>query len=198
MRHRSALITAGLITAVVLVAAVAIGANLGLLTTAGSDSVGQLSASTSEAAAEPASSDVQGDPESAAPQRFVVERAGHVDVVAHNEEIRIDDVHAKTNWTWKLVQSSGRTATVTFTSGSTTYRFVAKLHANGSLVARVEEPVTKIVGGTSAASSGQRAATPVTRPPASTSSQPSNGDDDDHYESDEHDSDEHEGGEDDD
>ena len=198
MRHRSALITAGLITAVVLVAAVAIGANLGLLTTARSDSVGQLSASTSEAAAEPVSSDVQGNPEAPPPQRFVVERAGHVDVVARNEEIRIDDVHAKTDWTWKLVQSSGRTATVTFTSGSTTYRFIAKLQANVSLVARVEEPVTKVVGGTSPASSGQRAATPVTRPPASTSSQPSSGDDDDHYESDEHDSDEHEGSEDDD
>ncbi len=64
MRHRTALITAGSIAAVVFAGAIAVGANLGILTVADSSPVGQLTtASVSQTKpAEPTKAYAAGNP----------------------------------------------------------------------------------------------------------------------------------------
>lgn len=152
MTHRTALITAGSIAAVVFAGAIAVGANLGILSFADSRPVGKLSASTPfptkvvrEYVGAPTST--------AAPstQKYVIKKAGAVQVSFSKTAVRVVAVSARPHWKWALAQSANKRLTVTFRSGSTTYTFVATLAHDGSVVARVDQPVTRTVSSAPAA-----------------------------------------------
>jgi hypothetical protein len=155
MAHRTALITAGSLAIVVFAAAVAIGANLGILSVADSRPVGKLSAS---AAVQPAEVQVAAVPvvtPKAAParddaQKYIIRKAGSVSVSATKRGLRLVDVAAKRGWTWALAQSSGKRLLVTFKSHAHTYKFVAVLGRKHTIIARVDEPVTKVLPSNSA------------------------------------------------
>ena len=154
MRHRTALITAGSIAAVVFAGAIAIGTNLGILTVSDSKPVGQLTASTvvQTAPAAPVQEAAAVVGRAPASQAYLIKKAGTVKVVAGKSTVRLATVAPKRHWTWKLTQTSDTKLTVTFTHGSDTYTFVAAIGGHGKLTARVDHPVTKVAP--AAASSG--------------------------------------------
>ncbi len=178
MAHRTALITAVSIVAVVLASAAAVGANLGILTVADAGPVGDLSATAVAPRANgPEVVDVYiDDTKGTTSQQYKVEKAGTIGVVATKKGVRLDDVSVKPGWKWTLVQNAQKRLTVTFKSRSITYRFVAILGADGKLTARVVQPVTRTVGTAGAggpASSTTRVIIPV---PPSTSTDAGHGD----------------------
>lgn len=189
MAHRTALITAASIAAVILASAAAVGANLGILNAADSASVGELSAASAQAI-RPTAVAVADDTGAIASQEYKVDKAGTVRVVATRTGVRLDDVSPKAGWKWKLVQTAEKRLSVTFKSKSTTYEFVAALGSNGKIVARVVQPVTRVAGSarvrstSGAATSAPRWVNPAPAPAPTD-------DDDDEVE-------DHEGGEDDD
>jgi hypothetical protein len=146
MRHRTALITAGSIAAVVFAGAIAIGTNLGILTVSDSKPVGQLTAATvvQTAPAAPLQEAAAVVKKAPASQAYLIKKAGTVKVVAGKSTVRLATVSAKRHWTWKLTQTSDKKLTVTFTHGSDTYTFVASVGGHGKLTARVDHPVTKV------------------------------------------------------
>jgi hypothetical protein len=151
MAHRTALITAGSIGIVVFAAAVAIGANLGILSVADSRPVGKLSAAAAaqpgglQVAAVPAASPKAAATKSDVTQKYIIKKAGTVSVAAMKGGLRLVDVAAKRGWTWALAQSGDRRLLVTFKSHAHTYKFLAVLGRHRTIVARVDEPVTKVV-----------------------------------------------------
>jgi hypothetical protein len=172
MGHRTALITAGSIAVVVFAAAVAVGANLGILNAADSRPVGKLSsatvvpATTSKAVAVSARGTTHEI--TAAPQEYVIRRAGAVSVSATKGAIRLADVSPLRGWTWTLAQTADKKLTVTFRSGAKAYTFVAVLMKHGAIAARVDHPVTRVVSSpaTSYASTGQPSTVSVAPAPA--------------------------------
>jgi uncharacterized membrane protein YgcG len=167
MKHRTALITAGSIAAVVFAGAIAIGANLGILTVADSRPVGQLSAATvaQTGGATPmqqyAGVAAGGANKTADAQQYIIKKAGSVKVAFSKKNVRLVDVTARQHWTWKLTQTGDKKLTVTFTRGSDTYTFVAAVGDQGKLTAKVDHPITKITPAASSGSSAQWVATPV-------------------------------------
>lgn len=146
MAHRTALITAGSIAIVVFAAAVAIGANLGILSVADSRPVGKLSASAVvQTSASPMAPVSARSPKAAVTQKYIIKKAGTVSVAASRGGLRLVDVAARRGWRWALAQTTVRKLTVTFRSHAHTYTFVAVLGRHGAIVARVDEPVTKVV-----------------------------------------------------
>ena len=154
MRHRTALITAGSIAAVVFAGAIAIGTNLGILTVSDSKPVGQLTAATlvQTTPVTPVQDAAAVVDKAPASQAYLIKKAGTVKVVAGKSTVRLATVSPKRHWTWKLTQTSDKKLTVTFTHGSDTYTFVASIGGHGKLTARVDHPVTKVAP--AAASSG--------------------------------------------
>jgi uncharacterized membrane protein YgcG len=167
MKHRTALITAGSIAAVVFAGAIAIGANLGILTVADSRPVGQLTAATvvQTSGATPtqqyAGVAPVGANKTADAQQYIIKKAGSVKVAFSKKNVRLVDVTARQHWTWKLTQTGDKKLTVTFTRGSDTYTFVAAVGDQGKLTAKVDHPITKITPAASSGSSAQWVATPV-------------------------------------
>jgi hypothetical protein len=152
MRHRTALISAGSIAAVVFAGAIAVGANLGILTVADSSPVGQLTTATVSqvSPAEPTQSYAAGTPACAAKkqratQAYVIKKAGNVRVAFSKKAVRFVDAGARKGWTWKLAQTGDRKLTVTFSHGSDTYTFEAMVGKHGKLTAQVDHPVTKVL-----------------------------------------------------
>ncbi|HTX68601.1 MAG TPA: hypothetical protein VMH50_05590 [Thermoleophilia bacterium] len=149
MKHRTALIVAASIAAVVFAAALAVAVNLGILTVADGSPVGQLTTATvSQAAATPAP---QYQTETPAPARaqlrtqdYVIKKAGTVRIAFSDDAVRFVEARAKGGWTWKLSQTGDSKLTVTFTHGSDTYAFVAQVDARGRVTARVDHPVTQV------------------------------------------------------
>jgi hypothetical protein len=173
MRHRTALITAGSIAAVVFAGAIAVGVNLGILTFADSSPVGQLTTATVSqvSAAAPVSESAASKPASAVKQRatqqYVIKKAGSVRIAFSKKAVRFVSAGADKHWTWKLAQSGDQKLTVTFTRGSDSYTFVASVDAHGRLTAKVDHPVTKVLPTASSGSSGTWAsATAQATPPA--------------------------------
>jgi hypothetical protein len=152
MKHRTALIVAASIAAVVLAAALAVAVNLGILTAADSSPVGQLTTATvAQAAGTKAAAAYQ--PETQAPaapvkkrqtQDYVIQKAGAVRVAFSDKAVRFVDATAKDHWTWKLSQTTDRKLTVTFEHGADTYTFVAQVGDHGKVTARVDHPVTQV------------------------------------------------------
>jgi hypothetical protein len=188
MRHRTALITAGSIAAVVFAGAIAVGVNLGILTVADSTpaGVGKLTAGTMVSTAQPPEAPSAGGTIVKAADRpsqlYIIKKAGRVKVAFSKTSVRLVDVDAKPHWTWKLAQTEDGKLTVTFAHGSDTYTFAAALDANGKLTAKVDHPVTKMTPAASSASTAWVAA-PVAPSPSSSaggeSSSPSGGGADD-------------------
>jgi hypothetical protein len=149
MTHRTALITAGSIAAVVFAGAIAIGVNLGILTFADSRPVGKLSASGApQTAASPVARDdvvSKASPSTPTTQAYVIKRAGTVTIAFSRTGVRVVNVSVKPHWKWALAQSTNKSLTVTFKSGSIVNTFVASLGRQGSVVARVDQPVTRVV-----------------------------------------------------
>jgi hypothetical protein len=164
MGHRTALITAGSIALVIFAGAVAAGANLGILNAADSRPFGTLSAAAdvqttgSEVVRVYASEAVPAEP-----QQYVIRKAGTVSVSATKHSLRLADVTTRPGWKWTLTQTADKKLTVTLKSSATTYTFMAALDRDGTIVARVERPVTRVV---TTASSGSATASP-TAPTAS-------------------------------
>jgi hypothetical protein len=162
MAHRTSLITAVSVAAVVLASAAAVGANLGILNVADAGPVGDLSAS----AATPRTSGPEvvnvyvDDTKGTTSQQYKVEKAGTIGVVTTKKGVRLDTISVKPGWKWKLVQNAQKRLTVTFKSKSTTYDFVAVLGSSGKLTARVVQPVTRTVGSGAAWTAGSASSAP--------------------------------------
>ena len=159
MKHRTALITAASIAAVVFAGAIAIGANMGILTVADSTPVGQLSTATVAAAQTttppPTNQLAAVKKRTSSAQKYVITKAGAVKVAFSKTNLRLADVSVKKHWTWELAQTGDKKLTVTFKHGSDTYTFVAELGRHGKVTAKVDHPVTKVVpAAPSAGSSG--------------------------------------------
>ncbi len=173
MRHRTALITAGLIAAVILAGAVAMGANIGILNAADSRPVGTLSAVAHLQTGQSKAVRVYatGAPTPAQPQKYVIRKAGSVSVTAGKAGLRLADVASKRGWTWSLTQTSDKRLTITFKHGGTTYTFVARVGRHGAILARVDHPVTRVTPSSSSAVaySAPPAAAPAVAPPAAPS-----------------------------
>jgi hypothetical protein len=169
MGHRTALITAGSVAVVIFAAAIAVGANLGILNAADSRPVGNLSASAAiKAIREPAGAAL------AAPQKYVIRRAGTVSVAATKTGLRLVDVTTRRGWRWTLTQTANRRLSVTFKSGSTVYRFTTIAKRHGRVVAWVDHPVTRVVPYAAVAAAPTQSVTSAaaSTTQASTSTQP--------------------------
>ena len=154
MAHRTALIAAGSIAVVIVAGTIAVGANLGILNAADSHPVGKLSATTSiptaeQAQAAPATPVVA--VATTAPQKYVIKQAGTVSVTLARSGLRLSDVTALRGWKWALAQTGDSKLKVTFNHKSATYTFVATRGPNGSIVARVDHPITKVIAGPASA-----------------------------------------------
>jgi hypothetical protein len=161
MAHRTALITAGSIAAVLFAAAVAIGANLGILSVADSSPVGKLSA----AAPVPSATKVEVYAGIGVSQQYVIRKAGTVTVALTKRGLRLVDVTARPHWRWTLAQTAQRKLTVTFRKPGVTYAFAAVVGHRHTILARVVHPITRVVTRAPIVSTSW-SATPVARPPA--------------------------------
>ena len=189
MQRRNAMITAASVAAVVLTAATAVGANMGILSSADESPLGNLAATVPVAVTEPEIVDVYVDDTIdstdttavAGSQEFAVDAAGTVVLDSTDSTLRLGVVNANDGWTWSSSQSSDSELIVTFESDSGTLELVAVLGPDGSIQARVDQPV-------------------VVTEQSGTSVAPSTGSysDDDHESDETHDQDEHEGRDDDD
>jgi hypothetical protein len=182
MNHRTALIAAAFIAAVVLAAALAVAVNLGILTAADASPVGQLTTATvARDAASPAAASPAGTPSPAATvrprrqtQEYVVRKAGKVRVAFSDRAVRFVDATVRDGWTWRLSQTGDRKLTVTFARGQDTYAFVARVGAGGKVTAEIDHAVKQV-----AASGGQVwtvAPAPVAPPTVAPSTPASSGD----------------------
>ena len=215
MIRKTAAITAASIAGVMLAGTAAVGANIGILNAADDTGLGTLSAEAAmSATAEPTATTVRPDPSpttsEAGPadandeprvQTFAVDAAGTIDVELDDAGLHVKAVDANDGWSWKEADSESGTLAVTFTSGDEELEFLAALTADGSIAARVDQPVVT-----------QRpvpAPTPSPAPspaPASPPAPAAGYDDDDEYEyedehedeDEDHDEYEHEGHDDDD
>jgi hypothetical protein len=173
MGHRTALVAAGSIAAVIFAAAVAVGANLGILNAADSRPVGNLSASAAVKVV-----GAQPDAAQTTPQKYVIRKAGTVSVAVMKSGLRLVDVTTRPGWRWTLEQTANRRLRVTFKSGSTIYRFLTVMRRHGRIMARVDHPVTKVVPYAATAvavvqSPTTQYVTPVSRSAATTGQQAS-------------------------
>ena len=173
----------------------------GDLTTASTQTVDVYLDGSTTSAAQPASAPTTGATApnaasnaapSAAPnggsraQQYAVDNAGTVDVVTTDTGLRLDNVRPAPGWTWSSAQAGPTSVLATFTDGARTLEFSAVLNPDGTIAARVDEPIVTAApaggSGSSAGSSGSY-------------------DDDDDHDDDDHDDDddhEYEGGDDDD
>lgn len=152
---RTKLITIASIAGVAAAGAFAISANVGILNAADNNKLGQLSAAGAATTLNTQVVDVYldgaattttagvvattaGDP--AAVQRFTVDTAGTIAVVANGGTLRLDSVNPTSGWTWSLAQTQSTQLTVTLTNGTRTLEFVAGIGPDGSVTANVNEP----------------------------------------------------------
>jgi hypothetical protein len=172
MKHRTALITAGSIAAVVFAGAIAVGANLGILTVADSRPVGQLTAATVVQTSPPqpnqqyAGVPAAGAAKTADAQKYIIKKAGSVKIAFSKKNVRLVDVTAKRHWTWELAQTGDKKLTVTFKHGSDKYTFMAAIGAHGKLTAKVDHPVTKVTPAAPSAGSSTWVASPAPSAPS--------------------------------
>jgi len=182
MKHRTALITAGSIAAVVFASAIAVGANLGILTVADSRPVGTLTAATVVPAAAPAPTTAPtpayaGAKKVADSQKYVIKKAGAVQVAYTKTGVRLVDVTAKRPWKWELAQTGDKKLTVTFKHDSATYTFVAVVGRHGKLTAKVDHPITKVIPAASSSSGSSSWVAAPAPAPAPASAAPAGGGD---------------------
>ena len=206
MIRKTAVVTAASIAGVMLAGTAAVGANIGILNAADDTGLGTLSAEAAiSATAEPTATTVQPDPSPAtsmvvpadasdAPrvQTFTVDAAGTIDVELDDAGLHVKAVDANDGWSWKEADSESGTLAVMFTSGDEKLEFLAALTPDGSIAARVDQPVVTQRPAPTPSAALNPAPAPAPAPAA--------GYDDDEYEheDDDHDEYEHEGHDDDD
>ena len=153
---RTKLITIASIAGVAAAGAFAISANVGILNAADNNKIGQLTAAGAATTPNTQVVDVYLDGpatttttasviattavDPAAVQRFTVDSAGTIAVVADSGTLRLDSVNPTSGWTWSLAQTQRTQLTVTLTNGTRTLEFVAGLGPDGSVTANVNEP----------------------------------------------------------
>lgn len=144
---RTTVITAASITAVLLASLFAIGANLGILTSADKSPLGTVTAAgdlTSDTLVIDGSFDERtDDPTSAAlpgAQRFTVDEAGTVDVAVGPEGARLDLASPSSGWTATPVTIPGADVALVFTNGTRTLEFTAVVGPDGTVTGDVTEP----------------------------------------------------------
>jgi hypothetical protein len=176
MKHRTALIIAASLAAVVFGAAIAVAVNLGILTAADSSPVGQL---TTTAVAQQATAQPVSRPEAPArtaakqrqTQKYVIKRAGTVEIAFSKKAVRFVAAGAKSHWTWKLTQSGDRKLTVVFEHGNDSYTFVAQVGKAGKVTAKVDHPVTRVVPSSGGGTAWTAAPAPAAAPTPAASSE---------------------------
>ena len=160
MQRRTALLSAGSMLAVVLTGATALGANIGILNSADDNPIGQLTSNAEVAstvaprvvdvyvddpAPEPGATVDPEQAEDVAAQEFTVDTAGTVEVISDGKVLRLGTVTAEAGWTWSAAQTSDSELQLTFESATTTYEFFANLESDGSISARVDQPVIQTI-----------------------------------------------------
>lgn len=131
MRHRTAVVTAASIAGVVLAGATALGANLGILSSAGN--AGDLSAIA--AATSPSSSTTIGSTSETI--AYQVQGVGVVSLTRAGERLALAGVQAGAGWTW-TVEEEGDEVSITFRNGDRKIEFKAQVEG-GSVAVQVEE-----------------------------------------------------------
>ncbi len=147
--RRTKIITAASIGAVVLASLFAIGANLGILSSADQSKVGTVAAAGDLVPANTQVVDVyldaQGNPlasNSTAPagsQHFTVASAGTVDVSAIGGTARVDLVKPASGWTATPATTTGNGVAISFTDGTRTLDFTATVGPDGTVTGDVTE-----------------------------------------------------------
>jgi hypothetical protein len=148
-RSRTRIVTALSIVAVGLASLFAIGANLGILTSAGQSTVGNVSAAgdliPSDTRVVDVYPDQQGTPltsttvASTGSQRFTIDTAGTVDVSVDATGARLDLVSPASGWTAVPVTTTSADVAVVFTDGTRTLQFTAAAGADGTVTGDVTE-----------------------------------------------------------
>ena len=142
--ERTKIITSISIVAVVVAAAAAVGANVGLLENATGTKVGELAAAgdlpTTAAAGTGTSAPAAADPggSAAGSQRFLVDRAGSVTVTPEPAGLRLGAVEASPGWTWSVSEQGTAHLVLLFTDGSSSLLFTARTGADGTVTGSVE------------------------------------------------------------
>lgn len=175
MIRKHAIITAASIAGVILAGGAAVGANVGILGAADNGTIGNLSAESVVATAEPLPQPSPGaDEPSPTIQTFAVDAAGEIDVERTGTGLAPAEVRTSPGWAWQDAGSSDDVIAVRFSSASEVLEFRAALDGDGAITATVERP---------------------TPDPASTGAADERYEDDDRYEDevdhDDHDDDDH-------
>ena len=140
--ERTKIITTISIVAVVLAAAAAVGANVGLLQNATDNKAGELAAAgdlptTADATTVP-DAGAQGGVAASGSQSFVVDRAGSVTVTPEPTGLRLGPVEATPGWTWSVSEQGTAHLALLFTDGSSSLLFTARTGADGTVTGSVE------------------------------------------------------------
>ena len=154
MYRRTALITAASIVAVVMTGATAVGANIGILSSADESAIGNLTAVSAVAVESPAAVDppsaptVEPSPDDGVTfQEFEADVAGRLGIEFTSTQLRLGSVFPNSGWTWESEQSSDTALEVTFISRETKMEFSATLGPDGTITAKVDQPITRTVEG---------------------------------------------------
>lgn len=129
------------IIAVGLAGATAVGANIGILDSASDSPVGDASVTGDLGTPSTQVVDVYLSDTAGKVQRFAVDAAGTVALIAADSVLRLDDVVPTAGWNWTLMQSSESSLRVTFTDGNRTLEFTATAATDGTISTFVSEPV---------------------------------------------------------
>lgn len=170
MLKKRTVVTALSIAAIVVAGGAAVAANVGILNAADNTPMGTLSAEADLATvAAPSSSSTTAATSAGAPQRFVVESAGQVEVLRDGAKLTLGEVLPSAGWQARPGAVTSDSAEVTFTSGTDELVFTATLAGDGTVTGAAKRPGQSV----------------ETIPQATASSTSSAGDhDDDHADSD--------------
>ena len=170
MLKKRTVVTALSIAAIVVAGGAAVAANVGILNAADNTPMGTLSAAADLATvAAPSSSSTTAATSAGAPQRFVVESAGQVEVLRDGAKLTLGEVLPSAGWQARPGAVTSDSAEVTFTSGTDELVFTATLAGDGTVTGAAKRPGQSV----------------ETIPQATASSTSSAGDhDDDHADSD--------------
>jgi hypothetical protein len=144
---RTRLITGASIVAVVLAGAAAVSANVGILDSASDASVGNASAAGD--LADPSSrvldvylsDDVVDGDDDLREQTYEVDVAGDVTVRSTADGLVLDEVDPEDGWTWTSDQPDAANLVVVLTNGTRTFELHATRNDDGTITARVSEPI---------------------------------------------------------
>ena len=149
---RTRLITAASIVAVVLAGAAAVSANVGILDSASDSSVGNASAAGD--LADPSSrvldvylpDEVDDGDDDPREQTYEVDVAGKVTVRSTDDGLSLDEVDPEDGWRWTSEQPDATHLVVVLTNGTRTFELHAARNDDGTITARVTEPIDDPTG----------------------------------------------------